>query len=266
MSGTHRPAAPRSQPSPRGPEAPGDADGLAVPQVPAAYGADGAAPADDTDDYWDPIEEPPPHAAPAATAPVPQRGPLGSQAEGMAAIRAVWERAAESERRRPARPGRPRREPRRLAPALLGVLVCACLLMFFAWTAAPALWLSVGHGQTGTVTVTSCATGFAPSCTGTFRTGDWTKELALTGEVTAADLGAELPARATGPGAHSAYIGGTAGLVLRWAPALVLFMAATFTLVAASGATRLYEGRSAAIGLCWAVAGLVLAAALAFAW
>lgn len=200
--------------------------------------------------------------------PVPQRGALGSQAEGMAAIRAVWERAAESERRRPARPGRarPRREPKRLAPALLGVLVCACLLMFFAWTAAPALWISMGHSHTGTVTVTSCQTGFAPSCTGLFRTGDWSKELALTGEVTVDDLGAELPARATGPGSHSAYVGGTGGLVLRWAPALVLFMAAAFALVGVSGATRLYEGRSAAIGLSWAAAGAVLAAALAFAW
>ncbi|MCD0445531.1 hypothetical protein LO763_18120 [Glycomyces sp. A-F 0318] len=221
-----------------------------------------------------------PHADPAAhpgaghgplaphPRPAPQRGPLGSQTEGMAAIRAVWERAAESERRRPARPGRPhpRREPKRLGPALLGVLVCACLLMFFAWAAAPALWISVGHSQSGTATVTSCQTGFAPSCTGVFSTGDWSKELALTGEVTADDLGAALPARATGPDAHNAYVGGTGGLVLRWAPALVLFMAAAFALVAVSGATRLYEGRSAAIGLSWAAAGAVLAVALAFAW
>ncbi|SDE43268.1 hypothetical protein SAMN05216270_12155 [Glycomyces harbinensis] len=233
-----------------------------MPQVPAAYGAAGAAhlhaPAD-----RDPVDHAPPAAAPA-----PQRGPLGSQTEGMAAIRAVWERAGETERRRPARPGRPqrRREPKHFAPALLGILVCACLLMFFAWSAAPALWISVGHSHSGTATVTSCQTGFAPSCTGTFTTGDWSRELALTGEVTLDDLGTELPARATGPDAHSAYIGGTGGLLLRWAPALVLFMAVAFTLVAASGATRLYEGRSAAIGLCWIAAGAVLTAALAFAW
>lgn len=238
-----------------------------MPQVPAAYGAAGAAHLNDTAEAtpvaWESVEQ-----APTVTAPAPQRGPLGSQSEGMAAIRAVWERAAESERRKPARPGRPqrRREPKRLGPALLGVLVCACLLMFFAWSAAPALWISVGHSQSGTVTVTSCQTGFAPSCTGTFAAGDWSKELALTGEVTLDDLGTELPARTTGPDAHSAYVGGTGGLLLRWAPALVLFMAVAFTLVAVSGATRLYEGRSAAIGLCWISAGVVLAATLAFAW
>jgi hypothetical protein len=186
----------------------------------------------------------------------------------MAAIRAVWERAGESERRRPARPGRPQggQEPKRLAPALLGILVCACLLMFFAWTAAPALWISVGHSQPGTVQVTSCQEGFAPSCTGRFEAEHWAKEVHLTGDVTIADLGADLPARSTGPDAHSAYIGGTGGLVLRWAPSLVLFMGAAFALVAASGAARLYEGRSRAIGLCWVAAGAVLTAALAFAW
>ncbi len=186
----------------------------------------------------------------------------------MAAIRAVWERAAETDRHRPAKPGtpQPRREPKAFAPALLGILICACLLMFFAWTAAPALWISVGHDQYGTVEVTSCQDGFAPSCTGRSQTDDWSKELHLTGEVDPADLGAELPARATGPGAHSAYVGDTAGLLLRWAPSLVLFMAATFVLVGVSGATRLYEGRSQAIGLCWAAAGAVLAVALGFAW
>lgn len=237
-----------------------------MPEVPAnIYGPAGPVEADPD---WDPT-------VPAAMSePLPRgvalspRGPLGSQTEGMAAIRAVWERAGESERRRPAKPGRPqaRREPKRLAPALLGILVCACLLMFFAWTAAPALWISVGHGHEGTVEVLSCGDGFAPSCDGHFTAEGWSKDLALTGEVSADDIGAELPARATGPGAHNAYIGGSAGLLLRWAPALVLFMAAAFALVAVSGASRLYEGRSAAIGLCWAAAGAVLAAALAFAW
>ncbi len=226
---------------------------MPVPEMPAAYGVVG-------EHTWDPGAE-------AAPRPVSQRGPLGSQTDGMAAIRAVWERAGESARK-PAKPGRAqrRREPKAFAPALLGILVCACLLMFFAWTAAPALWISVGHYDYGTVQVTSCENGFAPSCTGRFQTHDWAKDLHLTGEVTAADLGTELPARSTGPDAHSAYVGGTAGLLLRWAPSLVLFMAAAFALVAVSGATRLYEGRSRAIGLCWASAGAVLAAALAFAW
>ncbi|SDL39484.1 hypothetical protein SAMN05216298_3791 [Glycomyces sambucus] len=278
MSGTHRAADP--QPQPAGYD---DGRGTPVPEVPAAYGADGRSaglehigpdhngpdpvgldpigpePIGPVD--WDPAAEQP--------RPVSQRSPLGSQAEGMAAIRAVWERAAESERRRPARPGRPqrRREPKRLGPALLGVLVCACLLMFFAWAAAPALWISIGHADRGTVAVTSCQEGFAPACTGVFTADSgWSKPLSITGEAAAADVGTELAARATGPGAHSAYVGGTAGLLLRWAPALVLFMVAAFALVAVSGATRLYDGRSAAVGLCWAFAGAVLAAALAFAW
>jgi len=257
MSGTHRAAQSQSQPAPRRPGTAEEPADTAVPQVPAdIYGPTGTVP------DWDPIEPVP------MVTPVSQRAPLGSQSEGMAAIRAVWERAGESERRRPARPGRPqrRREPKRLAPALIGILVCACLLMFFAWAAAPALWISIGHSHTGTVTVTSCDTGFAPSCTGHFTTGEWHRDLALTGDVTAADLGAELPARATGPDAHNAYVGGTAGLLLRWAPALVLFMCAAFALVTVSGATRLYEGRSGAIGLCWTAAGIVLAATLAFAW
>jgi hypothetical protein len=248
MSGTHRAADPHQPASPETPAA-----NTPVPELPAAYGIVG-------EHEWEPDSEPAPR-------PVSQRGPLGSQTDGMAAIRAVWERAGESEKKY-ARPGRPqrRREPKAFAPALLGILICACLLMFFAWTAAPALWISVGHYEYGTVTVTSCEPGFAPSCTGRFQADDWAKDLHLTGEATVADLGAELPARTTGPDAHSAYVGGTAGLLLRWAPSLVLFMAAAFALVAVSGATRLYEGRSGAIGLCWAAAGAVLAAALAFAW
>lgn len=272
MSGTHRAA---DQPQSAGY---GGAD-HGVPEVPAAYGAvehdtvergtvergaaeygavEHAEPIGPVD--WDPAEE--------APRPVAQRSPLGSQADGMAAIRAVWERAAETEKRRPAKPGRPqrRREPKRLGPALLGVLVCACLLMFFAWAAAPALWISIGHADHGTVTVTSCKDGFAPSCNGRFVTDGWSKDLALTGEVSAADVGTELSARSTGPDAHSAYVGGTGGLLLRWAPALVLFMVVAMSMVSVSGATRLYEGRSGAIGLCWVFAGAVLAAALAFAW
>lgn len=258
MSGTNRAA---DQPQPAGYDAGRERP---VPEVPAAYGAiERPEPIGPVD--WHPEPEPGPEPPPR---PASQRGPLGSQYEGMAAIRAVWERAAETEKRRPARPGRPepRREPRRYAPALLGVLVCACLLMFFAWAAAPALWISVGHADEGTVTVISCQEGFAPSCTGLFTADGWSKALSLTGDVTAADVGAELPARATGPDAHSAYVGGTGGLVLRWAPALVMFMAAAFALVAASGATRLYDHRSGAVGLCWVFAGAVLAAALAFAW
>lgn len=269
MSGTNRAVDPQ-QPVSETPDA-----NAPVPELPAAYGTtDGpgtssagpssirdADPNGTGEHEWDPAEPPAPR-------PISQRGPLGSQADGMAAIRAVWERAAETERRRPARPGRPqrRREPRAFAPALLGILVCACLLMFFAWTAAPALWISVGHYEYGTVTVTSCRDGFAPACTGRFEADDWAKDLHLTGDVAAADVGATLFARSTGPGAHSAYVGDTPGLLLRWAPSLVLFMAVAFALVGASGATRLYEGRSAAIGLCWAFAGAVLAVALAFAW
>ncbi|GAA1684682.1 hypothetical protein GCM10009830_35030 [Glycomyces endophyticus] len=255
MSGTHRAADPQPQPAGYEPGRPAP-----VPELPAAYGAVEHGPAGPAD--WDPAGGEPPRA-------VAQRSPLGSQSEGMAAIRAVWERAAETERRRPARPARPqrRREPKRLGPALLGVLVCACLLMFFAWAAAPALWISVGHAEDGTVAVTSCQEGFAPSCTGVFTAdAGWSRPLSLTGDATAADVGAELPARATGPDAHNAYVGGAGGLLLRWAPALVLFMVAAFALVGASGATRLYDGRSGAIGLCWAFAGAVLAAALAFAW
>lgn len=252
MSGTYR-ADPQHQPA--SPEA--RAGNVPVPEMPSAYGT--VAPPAETD-YWDPDTE-------ALPRPVSQRGPLGSQSDGMAAIRAVWDRAGESARP-PARLGRRqyRREPRRFAPALLGILVCACLLMFFAWTAAPALWISIGHSQPGTVQVTSCQDGFAPSCNGLFTADGWSRVVHLTGEVTVADLGAELPARSTGPDAHSAYIGGTGGLVLRWAPSLVLFMATAFALVGFSGATRLYEGRSRAIGLCWVAAGVVLAATLAFAW
>ncbi|WP_026930927.1 hypothetical protein [Glycomyces tenuis] len=202
----------------------------------------------------------------AQRTPGTQRDPIGSQTEGMEAIRAVWERAADA-RGRHARPvPAPQPRPARLAPALLGILVCACLLMFLAWVSAPALWMTMGHGQTGTVTVTACTGEVAPGCTGVFETDTWAKELRLTGEVTAADIGRELPARATGPGTSSAYVGGAGGLLLRWAPAVALYMGCGFALVAASGATRLYERRGAAIGMCWAAAVAVWLAAMAFAW
>ncbi|GAB3645317.1 hypothetical protein [Glycomyces tarimensis] len=201
-----------------------------------------------------------------AARPEAQWSPIGSQTDGMDAIRAVWERAADTERRR-AKPGPSRpREPKRLAGSLVGILVCACLLMFFAWVSAPALWMTMGHGDSGTVTVTSCSGGFAPGCKGVFATDDWSKELRLTGAVTEADIGAELDARATGPDTSSAYVGDAYGLLLRWAPAVFLYMCCGFALVVASGATRLYEGRGAAIGLCWAATGAVWAAAMAFAW
>lgn len=211
-------------------------------------------------------------AADTESDPVPQlaaqREPIGYQTEGMDAIRAVWERAGDTERRhrdRAKAPARVRR-PRSLTASLIGILASACLLMFFAWVAAPALWMSVGHAQEGTVEVTACQTGFAPSCNGRFRADGWTKDMHLTGAVSADDVGRSLPARATGPDAHSAYVGGASGLLLRWVPAMVLFMACGFIFAWASGATRLEQGSGPAIGVCWAVTGAVLAATLAFAW
>ncbi len=203
---------------------------------------------------------------PESRRPGAHREPLEAQTEGMEAIRAVWERAGEADRRRPRPKPAPLRKPKHLATALFGTLVCACLLMFLAWISAPALWMTMGHTQSGTVTVTGCSGGFAPGCTGVFEGDGWSAQLRLTGEVTAADIGGELPAHVTGPRASSAYIGGFDGLVLRWAPAVVLYMSCGFALVAASGATRLYEGRGAAIGLCWAASAGVWIAAMAFAW
>ncbi|THV42356.1 hypothetical protein [Glycomyces buryatensis] len=215
-----------------------------------------------------PADEGAPPQAAGPPPPEPQWSPIGSQTEGLAAIRAVWERAGETERR--IRPGRPvqRKGPKPFAPALAGVLICACVLMFLAWVSAPALWMSLGHSETGTVTVTSCREGFAPSCDGLFEAASagWTKELRLTGSVTATDVGDVLIAETTGPDASSAYVGGLGGLIWRWAPGLVLFMVFGFVLVAASGANRLFDGRGQAIGLCWAATGAVLVCALAFAW
>jgi hypothetical protein len=206
------------------------------------------------------------HRAPDTEAEIPQqhRDAIGYQNEGIEAIRAVWERAGGA--RPAARVLRAEKGPRRMGVALPGILVCACMMLFFAWVAAPALWMTVGHVQHGTVTVTSCEDGFAPACRGVFDAGDWSRDLRLTGTVSAEDVGAELPARATGPDAGRAYVGGNLGLLLRWAPALVLFMASTFALVAVSGAQRLYERRGAATGLCWTTAAAVLACAMAFAW
>ncbi len=163
-----------------------------------------------------------------------------------------------TEPRPAAKPGKPPRAPRRARVAMPLLILFALLAAFFSWVSAEPLWLALGHGRIGTLTVTSCAgSGLLQRCVGEFATPsrDFTAvSVDVLGPPGQAE-GLSAPARMVGENSHRAYVAnGTAGLHLRWIVGLSLVLLCSVAIVFATGALRLPQRRHrlAAVGLAFA--------------
>ncbi|WP_244870693.1 hypothetical protein [Catellatospora sp. IY07-71] len=163
-----------------------------------------------------------------------------------------------TEPRPAAKRGRPPRAPRRARVAMPLLILFALLAAFFSWVSAEPLWLALGHGRAGTLTVTSCAgSGLLQRCVGEFATPtrDFTAvSVDVLGPPGQAE-GLSAPARMVGDNSHRAYVtNGTGGLHLRWIVGLSLVLLCSVAIVFATGALRLPERRQrlAAVGLAFA--------------
>ncbi|RKE09325.1 hypothetical protein [Catellatospora citrea] len=165
-------------------------------------------------------------------------------------------------RRQEAAPARKRakrpRPPRRAGVAMPLLILFGLVAAFFSWVSAEPLWLAVGHGKTGTLTVTSCAgSGLLQRCVGEFATParDFTADsVSVLGPPGQAE-GLSAPARMVGAGSHRAYVtNGTGGLHLRWMVGLSIVLFCSICIVFATGALRLpgRHERLAAVGLSFA--------------
>jgi hypothetical protein len=142
-----------------------------------------------------------------------------------------------------------RRPPRRPLVGLAGLLGLALLTTVLAWVTADPLWLAMGHGQHGTVTVVGCVgEGLAQRCTGSFATADGTlraQRVALVGlPVAAKKPGATLAARMVSAKGHVAYAGDRDGLHPRWAFGLAVILLCGLGVGWVSGASRLSRRRA----------------------
>ncbi len=157
----------------------------------------------------------------------------------------------------PKRP-RPPRAPRRAGVAMPFLIFFALVSAFFSWVSAEPLWLALGHGETGTLTVTSCAgSGLLERCVGEFATParDFTVDAVNVLGPPGQAEGLSAPARMVGANSHRAYVtNGTGGLHLRWIVGLSIVLLCSIAIVFATGALRLPERRErlAAVGLAFA--------------
>ena len=157
--------------------------------------------------------------------------------------------------RRGARPDRaPRvrkhKPPRRAAVALPAVVLLGLVSAFFAWVTAEPFWLTTGHAESGTATVTGCQR--SGRCVGSFDGGDFTAA-----RVTLAGIrpehkreGTAVPARMTSARGDAAYVGGNHGA--RTALGLALLVLCGLGIVWATGALRLPGRRVLAVLACLA--------------
>ncbi|MCW6007344.1 hypothetical protein K1W54_22775 [Micromonospora sp. CPCC 205371] len=145
------------------------------------------------------------------------------------------------------RPGRLPKPPRSPAVGLVGLVVLALLATFFAWVSAEPLWLAVGHGDSGTATISECTgSGVGQRCVGEFSAanGAFTAEgIRLVGVADGeSTAGSTVTARMVGADSGRAYVGDAAAVRhLRWALGLILVMLCGLGLVWVTGARRLED-------------------------
>jgi hypothetical protein len=137
--------------------------------------------------------------------------------------------------------------PRRPLLGLPLLVVLALVALLFGWLGAEPFWLAVHHGDTGTLTVTSCTgSGVNKHCLGRFTPTDrryTVGSVTMAGSQDDGRPGAKLAARMVGEGGRLAYVGNNTGLLLRWVLPLVAVVACGLLIGLATGAWRL-RGRS----------------------
>jgi hypothetical protein len=169
-------------------------------------------------------------------------------------------------------PRRRRRPPRRPALGLVALVVLALVATFVAWVTAEPLWLTVGHREPGTATVTRCSVEDAPyecvtftAASGRYVTEDVTLLGTAQGQLR---QGTTVPAEMVSPRGDRAYAIDRVGLRLRTGVGLALILLCGLGIAWATGATRLDDQgvRRRAYLACVAAPLLVLLAFLAVSW
>jgi hypothetical protein len=113
-----------------------------------------------------------------------------------------------------------RRAPVPLAVALPYVIFFALLTAFFSWVVSEPLWLAVGHGSTGTATVSKCVgSGVSQRCIGEL---EGTRVTLLGVPEKDSGIGSKIEVRRVGEHSDRAYAG---SLFLRWFAGLVMIFA-----------------------------------------
>jgi hypothetical protein len=164
----------------------------------------------------------------------------------------------------PARVVATARRPRRPLAGLAWLVVLGLVAAFFGWFSAEPLWLSLGHGVSGTATVVTCSVHGIDGRCADFTPADGAypqTRVALLG-VGRIAAGRQVPARMVSSRGWQAYAGDRTGLYLRWIPGLLLVLLCGLGIAWGTGATRL-PGRGRAVAVLACVVGpIVLAAGL----
>ncbi|MGH8879458.1 MAG: hypothetical protein ACRD0P_19275 [Stackebrandtia sp.] len=216
--------------------------------------------------------------APLATVPEPESDPLPALPpipdptveHALAPIQKMWD--VTETRCVPPAPSAPHKTPvekppRRLFLALPGLLVLAIVAAFASWVTAAPLWLAMGSGIEGTMTVKTCD---ASGCHGVFRPDADDRSIAgvrVTGATEAKRAGESHRARVTSRDATTAYAGDSGGLWWRIGIGTAVLVGCGFAVAAITGAWR-WHGRARLLAVVTSLAaplGLFVAV-LAVSW
>jgi hypothetical protein len=125
------------------------------------------------------------------------------------------------------------------------VILFALLSAFFSWVVSEPLWLAVGHGTTGTATVSKCiGSGISQRCIGEL---DSTRVTLLGVTEQDSTTGSKIEVRRVGPHSDRAYAG---SLFLRWFAGLLMILACGAGIALVTGVHRMRHRRDrlAALG------------------
>jgi hypothetical protein len=159
---------------------------------------------------------------------------------------------------------RDRRPARRMRlSAHVSLVALALASAFFGWVSAEPFWLAIGHGDSGTATVTQCiGTGVTQRCIGQFtaRNGRFTvSRITLLGVPPALRApGETAPAKMVSPDSRQVYLGGTGTLMhLRWVLAFALVLICGYAVAGVTGARRLETAKARRAAVLLSLAGPV---------
>jgi hypothetical protein len=147
-----------------------------------------------------------------------------------------------------------------MAVAMPSVIFFALLSAFFSWVLAEPLWLAVGHGSTGTATVSKCVgSGISQRCLGEL---DGTRVTLLGVTQEDSTTGSRIEVRRVGEHSNRAYAG---SLFLRWFAGLLMVFACGAGIAVVTGVHRMRDRRDrlAALGTSLAAPLLVTVGFLA---
>jgi hypothetical protein len=159
------------------------------------------------------------------------------------------------------------RAPRRPAAGLAWLVGLGLLAAFFGWFSAEPLWLTLGHGVSGTATVVDCSVhGIAGRCAEfTPDSGAYPATRVVLLGLGQVRNGQRVAAHMVSAHGWQAYAGDRASLYLRWISGLTLVLLCGAGIAWATGAARVSGRRRRILLVLASVAAPVLLAAGLFA-